>query len=101
MEPRQEEASGFEIVCQERPPTSFIGARTSNFDRLLLFVNAVSGGILARSARDVEKDFLAKCFHMAVNKECPSYDLSVLSLSGYPQHTPAMLSVPWVPAASY
>jgi hypothetical protein len=30
---------------------------------------------------------------MAVNNECPSNDLSVLSLYGYPQHTPVMHSV--------
>ncbi len=36
---------------QGRPPTSLIGACTSNFDRLLLFVNAGSCGILAGSVR--------------------------------------------------
>ncbi len=36
---------------QGRPPTSLIGACTSNFDHLLLFVNAGSVNILEGSAR--------------------------------------------------
>jgi hypothetical protein len=43
---------------------------------------------------------LLKCFKVAVNKECPVHDLSVLYLPGYPLHTPAMLSMPSVLAAS-
>jgi hypothetical protein len=42
---------------------------------------------------------LLKFIHVAVNKERPSHYLSVFSFSGYPQHTPAMLSVTWVLAA--
>ncbi len=45
---------------QGRPPTSLIGAHTSNFDCLLLFVNAGSGSILAGSARVLKEGFLAK-----------------------------------------
>jgi hypothetical protein len=45
---------------QGRPPTSLMNAHTSNFDRLLLFVNTGSGGILEGSARVLKQDFLAK-----------------------------------------
>ncbi len=38
---------------------------------------------------------LLKCFHVAVNKECPSRNWSVLSLSGSPQHNPAIFLCLW------
>jgi hypothetical protein len=45
---------------QGRPLTNLIGAPTSNFDCLPLFVNGGSGGILAESARVLNQDFFAK-----------------------------------------
>jgi hypothetical protein len=56
------------------PSTSLIGAHTSNFDPLLWFVNAGSGGISEGSAWFSSRIFLLKCFHMTVNKEHPSHN---------------------------